>query len=193
MLAAGLTAVVGPGALACAAAWSVSRMSEEPPASSGSELELVAFGPATPAPAEPLMDEAEERAPAPPSAGPPRPSPGEEGEASASPQSVEQPRPRVVSPKPASAQQVRVEEPRPKPAAASRPVVVDGVTFDGAHAARALIWLNSADEQAVRAAGVYGRGVSIILEQRPFPSVEAFGATPFIGEKTVAAVADATR
>lgn len=82
---------------------------------------------------------------------------------------------------------------RPAAAPSGESSYVDGVSFDADHASRALIWLNSADEAAVRASGVYGRGVTIVLEQRPFASIEAFGATPYVGEKTVQAVAEASR
>jgi hypothetical protein len=70
---------------------------------------------------------------------------------------------------------------------------VEGVRFEAAHATRALEFLNSAPEEEIRAAGVYGRGVSVILSNRPFESLQAFGDTPYIGEKTVRAVAFATQ
>jgi eukaryotic-like serine/threonine-protein kinase len=78
-----------------------------------------------------------------------------------------------------------------RPSAAS--VRVDDVTLSGAEAAAALRFVNSADEPALRAAGVAGRQVNIILDKRPFSDLVAFGATPFIGRKTVEAVAAATR
>ena len=65
--------------------------------------------------------------------------------------------------------------------------------MDGAQAERALDFLNSADESALRKAGVYGRGVNIVLKGRPFADLQAFANTPYIGEKTVQAVADAVK
>jgi len=67
------------------------------------------------------------------------------------------------------------------------------VVFDDAHAARALEFINTADDGALRRAGVYGRGVNIILDNRPFSDLESFGAVPYIGTKTVEAVARATQ
>ena len=99
------------------------------------------------------------------------------------------------APRPVAAPAVPAPKPRatPAPRPSVTPLLVDGVAFDPAHAERALAWLNSAEEAEIRAAGVYGRGVGIILDQRPFASLEAFGATPYVGEKTVAAVAAASR
>ena len=89
--------------------------------------------------------------------------------------------------------------PRPDPAPAPVPelppgsVAVDGVVFDKAHAERALSFINTAAPDALANAGVYERGVGIILQRRPFPSMAAFGEASGIGLKTVQAVADATR
>ena len=52
--------------------------------------------------------------------------------------------------------------------------------------------MNAATEQDLRDAGVYNRGVTVILDNRPFASMDAFGATPYVGEATVKAVAAAT-
>jgi hypothetical protein len=71
-------------------------------------------------------------------------------------------------------------------------VIVDGVRFTPEHAARALAFANTADEAALRRAGVYGRGVGILLEGRPFASLSALGDTPYVGEKTMEAIARAT-
>ncbi|HJN75428.1 MAG TPA: serine/threonine-protein kinase [Myxococcota bacterium] len=79
------------------------------------------------------------------------------------------------------------EEPPPVGPSAS----YDGVQMTREQAARTLAWVNEADEQALRAGGVYGRGANIILEARPFATIEAFVATPYIGEKTVRAAYDA--
>ena len=78
----------------------------------------------------------------------------------------------------------------PSPAGAG-PVRVDDVTLSGAEAAASLRFVNSADEAALRAAGIAGRQVNIILEKRPFSDLPAFASTPFIGRKTVEAVAAA--
>jgi hypothetical protein len=69
--------------------------------------------------------------------------------------------------------------------------IVDEVPFTAAHAAKTLAWVNAAEPDALRAAGVYDRGVDLILAERPFPSLEAFGATKGIGTKTVEAVSRA--
>jgi len=78
------------------------------------------------------------------------------------------------------------------PATVAAAVRVDGVAFDAAHAARALTFVNTASEEQLRAAGVYGRGVSVVLGGRPFASLSAFGDTPYVGAKTVEAVHAAT-
>ena len=70
---------------------------------------------------------------------------------------------------------------------------VDDVTLTAFEATAALAFINNADESALRAAGVAGRQVNIILDQRPFSDLPAFGATPFIGRKTVEAVVSAVR
>lgn len=80
--------------------------------------------------------------------------------------------------------------PLPPPAAAT--VVADGVRFDAAHAARALQWLNTTDPANLARAGIAPRQASIVTAQRPFPSLEAFAATPQIGEKTLQSVYGAT-
>jgi eukaryotic-like serine/threonine-protein kinase len=77
--------------------------------------------------------------------------------------------------------------------ASAQAVVADGVYLSGAEAARALAWVNAADEAALRAAGVAGRQVNIILAQRPFADFGAVAATPFIGKKTVEAIVAAAR
>jgi len=82
-----------------------------------------------------------------------------------------------------------VPPPRPPPRpVVSREVVVDGVVFKAAHAARALAFVNEAPEADLRRAGVYGRQVNLILQKRPFADLQTFGDTPQIGAKTVEAV-----
>ncbi len=72
-------------------------------------------------------------------------------------------------------------------------VTVDGVTFTAPHARRAVLWLNAAEAHQLRDAGVYGRGVAVIEQNRPFRDLQDFAATPGIGEKTIDAVYAATR
>ena len=72
-------------------------------------------------------------------------------------------------------------------------VRVDDVLLTVAEADAALGFINTADEAALRAAGIAGRQVNIILEKRPFDDLAAFGATPFIGRKTVEAAVGAAR
>jgi hypothetical protein len=70
---------------------------------------------------------------------------------------------------------------------------LDGVVINGADADRVLYFLNTATDAELRAAGIYGRAVNIVLDQRPFASLKTFADTPYIGEKTVrAAVTGAT-
>jgi serine/threonine protein kinase len=79
-------------------------------------------------------------------------------------------------------------KPRPKatPAPASAPSqAYDGVLMSPAEAAAALSWINGASEAELRAGGMYGRAVNIVLDKRPFASMQAFAATPYVGEKTV--------
>jgi hypothetical protein len=87
------------------------------------------------------------------------------------------------------------EAPAPPKPRAPKParLEVDGVSFDAAHAARALEFINTATPDTLAQAGVYERGVGLILQKRPFSSMEAFGETSGIGGKTVEAVAEATR
>ncbi len=88
------------------------------------------------------------------------------------------------SPKPATPKTTAAKAPT---AAAGAAGVYDGVVMDADQAARALKFLNTASEAELRAAGVYGRGVSVVLEHRPFASLQAAADTPYIGEKTLLA------
>jgi hypothetical protein len=72
-------------------------------------------------------------------------------------------------------------------------VYIDDVLIQPADASRALHWINTADETALRASGIYARGVNLILQKRPFPSLEAFAATPYIGKKSVESAIAASR
>ena len=96
------------------------------------------------------------------------------------------PKPAPVAPK--SAPVAPKPAPKPAPSVASSDAVVDGVFFSAAHASRAVAFLNSASEEQLRTAGVYGRGVGVILNARPFADIQSFGATPQVGEKTVQAI-----
>ena len=118
---------------------------------------------------------------------PPQDEPVEEGEVVEEVEVVE--RVEVVAEKPPPKEAVVVAEPAPVPT--GPPSLYDGVSMTPAEAARTLAWVNDSDEATLRASGVYGRGVNIILDGRPFATIEAFVATPYIGEKTVRAAYDA--
>ena len=51
-----------------------------------------------------------------------------------------------------------------------------------------LRFVNEASEDQLRRAGVYPRGVDVIVEGRPFPTLAALDAAPGIGAKTLAAL-----
>jgi hypothetical protein len=102
------------------------------------------------------------------------------------PSPVERPRPVVPVPAPAA-----------RPAPTARPsggsLVFDEVPFTPAQADRTLTFVNTATDAQLRDAGVYDKGVTIILTKRPFASMDAFAATYQIGTKTVEAVRDAAK
>ena len=77
----------------------------------------------------------------------------------------------------------------PAPAPAPASVVVDEVRFSPEQARRALEFVNSAEPEQLREAGVYNRGVDLILHTRPYKTLDAFGATKGVGTKTVQAIA----
>lgn len=79
-------------------------------------------------------------------------------------------------------------EAAPAPATA---VVADGVRFSAEQAAAALAFVNDADGEALRAAGIAPRQANILLDQRPFPDLATVAATPFIGEKTLESILQA--
>ena len=79
------------------------------------------------------------------------------------------------------------KKPSPKPAPVGPDVIADGVRFTAPQAAASLQFINTAPEAELRAAGIAGRQVNIILDARPFSSIGAFASTHFIGEKTVEA------
>ena len=84
------------------------------------------------------------------------------------------------------------ETPAPRPSAAPRTssggIDADGIPFTASEAAAAVRFLNDASDTQLRAAGVAGQQVKIILEGRPWSDIAGFAATYKIGEKTVAAV-----
>ena len=138
--------------------------------------------------AEAVVDAAAEVRHVDDAARPEEPAPSTDAAAEVEPAAVVQepaPEPVVIEEPPAPAPKPAPSKPRPM---LTRAQVVDGVYFDAEQAVRALEFINTADEPALRAAGVYGRGVNIILSQRPFDSLKTFGTTPQIGEKTVQAV-----
>jgi serine/threonine-protein kinase len=132
----------------------------------------VALGPD---PAEPLPMPLPEPEPEPqPEAVEPAPAPAPEPEAASAP---------APDTAPAGAPQ-----PPPRPAsqpATSSSLVVDDVSFTADEAAATLAFANEADAAALRKAGVYVRGVSVVLDNRPFESLEALAATRGIGQKTM--------
>ena len=107
----------------------------------------------------------------------PEPEPELEPEAPPEPLVVPVSKPAPVAVKP---------PPKPvQPAAPQASVIIDDVQLTGSQAAALLIWVNTADEDALRAAGIYTRGVNIIVEKRPFASIHEFSDTPYIGRKTI--------
>ncbi|MBX2796298.1 MAG: serine/threonine protein kinase [Myxococcales bacterium] len=93
---------------------------------------------------------------------------------------ADEPVPAMASMAPAPRAQV-VPAPLPR-------IVVDGIRFERAEAIRALRFVNEASGEALAAAGIYPRGVEVILRERPFDSLEDFGHTKGIGKRTVLAV-----
>lgn len=69
--------------------------------------------------------------------------------------------------------------------------MVDEVGFTTAGAAKALAFVNTATPEQLAAAGIYRKGVEIIVAKRPFASLQAFGGTYGIGSKTVQTVRNA--
>ena len=109
------------------------------------------------------------------------------------------PVPKPEAPRPAveKAAPVPSSTPTPRPVETRAPApsgrIVDGVAFTAAEAEATLRYLNSATAEQIREAGVVAHQTNLIVAGRPWASVEAFGATPQIGEKTVRAVYEAAR
>jgi DNA uptake protein ComE-like DNA-binding protein len=72
-------------------------------------------------------------------------------------------------------------------------VVADGVVFSSVLAEETLAWVNRATWADLRAAGVYPKGCTIILNERPFSSIAALAAQKGIGAKTMEALAQVKR
>ena len=72
-------------------------------------------------------------------------------------------------------------------------VMADGVPMSVAGAAQTLQFVNTASIADLKRAGVYRKGVDIIVAQRPFASMEAFADTYGIGPGTVKSVVGAAR
>ena len=81
----------------------------------------------------------------------------------------------------------------PVPATPTSAVLVDGVRFEPEHAVRALTWVNTAEEYDVRRAGISGAQVNTLMKNRPYDSLQDFGSTYGIGQKTVQRAFDATK
>lgn len=100
---------------------------------------------------------------------------------------VAKPRPRPTQPVPAAVPVPETTEPAASVGREAN-IVADGVYFTDAEAAAALRALNQASEDELRAVGISGRQINIILRGRPFSSIEAFAQTHYIGPVTVAAL-----
>ncbi|MCP4805465.1 MAG: serine/threonine protein kinase [Proteobacteria bacterium] len=108
---------------------------------------------------------------------------------------VEEPVEPVVVEEPVEPVLVEPVEPKPRPKPVEPVETVqeaaslqyDGVWMTPSQAAATLAFVNTADEAGLKEAGVYGRGVGLILENRPFASMDEFADTAYIGDKTVAA------
>ena len=95
------------------------------------------------------------------------------------------PAPEPPAPEPSAPPADPPAAPDPPRPVASGAVVVDSVSFTPAEAAATLTFANEADAAVLRKAGIYNRGVSIVLDNRPFGSLQALGETRGIGEKTM--------
>ncbi len=75
----------------------------------------------------------------------------------------------------------------PPPAPQRGTVTADEVSFTADEAAATLNWINTASEKELKASGIYSLGVTNILTQRPYQSIEVFAATHYVGPKSVQA------
>ena len=71
-------------------------------------------------------------------------------------------------------------------------VTADDVVFTVQEAQRTLEFVNTAYREELIDAGIAGRQANIILDKRPWETIEAWADTPYIGPKTVQAAKRAT-
>ena len=124
-----------------------------------------------PEPVEPPAEPAPvEEPPAPAAPVEEAPTPSEEPVETASEEPVE------------TASEETVEAPEPE-------LVVKGVVIY--HPERLVSWVNEATEDALKDAGVKGRALSLLQEERPFADADALGHTAGIGRRTLQALCTA--
>lgn len=97
----------------------------------------------------------------------------------------------TTTPPPPPRNPTPTHSPEPEPAAEDTLMFVDGVAMSSGQAQALLVWVNGATEQELRAAGIYSRGVNVLLEKRPFGTVQELAATPYVGEKSIRAALEA--
>lgn len=90
---------------------------------------------------------------------------------------------------------VRSEQVEPAPAprgGSGQDFFVDGVYMSATQARAVLSLVNTANEDTLRQAGIYSRGVKALLAARPFDSIQALADAPGVGEKTLQQLIDAS-
>ena len=122
-----------------------------------------------------------------------------EGISAATPSTAPEVRPALTAtakPVPVTAKPVPVTA-KPAPATATPATgagrMIDAVWVEAAIEGRVLAWVNRASESELKAAGIYARGINIILEKRPFSSLDSFAQTPYLGTKSLQAAVDTVR
>ena len=83
--------------------------------------------------------------------------------------------------------------PAPSRRAGTRPVTVDGVPFDPQQAEKTVQFANSATVDAFKAAGIRVQEFNRVKAGRPYSSIQAVGAAPGVGPKTVQRMRDAAQ
>lgn len=73
----------------------------------------------------------------------------------------------------------------PAPAPAGQSSVVDGVRFSASEAASTLRFANGASEDQLRAVGIGTTQLRAVERGRPYGSIQAVGAAPGVGKKTL--------
>ncbi|MCA9569268.1 MAG: hypothetical protein KC656_15575 [Myxococcales bacterium] len=73
-----------------------------------------------------------------------------------------------------------------EPAPAEEETVIKGVVVY--HPDRLIAWVNGADEDALKDAGLKGKALSTVLESRPFGTADDIGSTSGIGRRTLQAL-----